>query len=64
MKNVQTHKEKLNDMFNQVNDSVRFIKENGKTKVQFSESMQKAIAKAFEDAAKPDYKPCPYSLFN
>lgn len=64
MKNQQTHKERMNEMFKQMDDSVRVVTVNGKTGVQFSESMQKAIVKAFEDAAKPDYKPCPYSLFN
>jgi len=64
MKNQQAHKERMNELFKQMNNSVRVVNENGKTGIQFSESMQKAIAKAFEDAAKPDYKPCPYSLFN
>jgi len=64
MKNVQTHKEKMNEVFRQMDDSVRVVTENGKTRIKFSESMQKAIIKAFEDSEKPDYKPCPYSLFN
>lgn len=54
----------MNEMFKQMDDSVRVVTVNGKTGVQFSESMQKAIAKAFENASKPDYKPWPYNLYS
>lgn len=64
MKNQSIHKERMNEMFRKMDDSVRVVTENGKTRIKFSESMQKAIIKAFEDAEKPDYKPWPYSLFN
>ncbi len=57
MKNQSTHKERMNEMFKQMNDSVRVVTENGKNYIQFSESMKCALEKAFAETKKPGYKP-------